>query len=196
MKNKLTLSALTLFGVGTAIWLASFFPPQVQAGGAWEIDKKSYVLSCSSVMVKGTTNAPFEGVKVWGSSGTSNLLVNSFSATAGDTSNAQTADYKVSVRFAPQQNGTPIHVQVYGSLKGTAPGEPVMATPVNIVANCVDPNATPIPSPTASITASLSPEISSLPAATPATQASPQSNRSLPWWEKIWQHLMGLLGKR
>jgi hypothetical protein len=189
MQNKRTFVTLTLLGIGAAALVSGFFAPPVQAGGGWEISKKSYVLTCSSVTVKGVTNAPFVNLKVWGSAGTTNQLANSFTATAGDTSNAQSADYKISTKFPAQPNGTAIHFQVNGSLTGAAPGQLVHATPVNVVANCVDPNATPSASPTATVSAAPSPETSTLPVASP--QSAPQTTPAPSLLGRIWHFLTG-----
>ncbi len=184
--KKIVISSFIVLAAGV-------IAPKVQAGGAWEINKKSYALTCSSVTVKGTTNAPFVGIKVWGAGDTKKLLVSNVVATAGDTSNAQVAAYTVSTKFAPQPNGTPIHVQVSGYFTAT---QPVIAPPINITVACVDPNATPTPSPTTSVSPSPSPVASPQPvvAATPLpVETAPQTHS---WWAKIWQFLTGWMKRQ
>ena len=188
MKNKKTLSTLIFFGVGVALFVTSFYPSKVLAGGGWEINKKSATVTCSSVTVKGSTNAPFVNIKVWGSKGTENLLTSSMTATQGDTSNAQVADFRASVQFPLQPNGTPIHFQVAGYYIKSASGQ-VNAAPISGIVNCVDTSATPTPAPTASIAPTPLPSASAIPLAT----ASPTTTQALPWWARIWQQLTGWL---
>ncbi len=172
----------------SALLLTMFTTPQVHAGGAWEINKKSSTLTCSNVTVTGTTNAPFVRIKVSTSNGTQKLLVSSFVNTSGDTTNAQTQPFKISTKFSPQPNGTQIRVQIFGYYLQNDSGQ-VNAPPITLTTNCVDPNASPSPSPT--IAPMPTPQVSPSPLASPTPQPTP-APQAQSWFAKIWHWLTSL----